>query len=118
MEIVIRASIIFFFLLLLTRGLKKRTLADIAPFEMLLLVTLGTGVGSGIVWDSVDRDEYDECLIKARMVQASSVNVQRSALRIPSYVTGETLAVGGGAKLGGMISVEDDEELGTLLVKE
>ena len=47
------------------------------------------GVGSGIVWDSVDRDEYDECLIKARMVQASSVNVQRSALRIPSYVTGE-----------------------------
>ena len=47
------------------------------------------GVGSGIVWDSVDRDEYDECLIKARMVQASSVNVQHSALRIPSYVTGE-----------------------------
>ncbi|MDR2856348.1 MAG: SDR family oxidoreductase [Novosphingobium sp.] len=35
-----------------------------------------------------------------------------------SYVTGETLAVGGGAKMGGMISVEDDETLGTLLVKE
>jgi NAD(P)-dependent dehydrogenase (short-subunit alcohol dehydrogenase family) len=32
-----------------------------------------------------------------------------------SYVTGETLAVGGGAKIGGMISVEDDEELETLL---
>jgi NAD(P)-dependent dehydrogenase (short-subunit alcohol dehydrogenase family) len=32
-----------------------------------------------------------------------------------SYVTGETLAVGGGAKIGGMISVEDDEELGSLL---
>jgi NAD(P)-dependent dehydrogenase (short-subunit alcohol dehydrogenase family) len=35
-----------------------------------------------------------------------------------SYITGETLAVGGGAKIGGMISVEDDETLGTLLVKE
>ena len=35
-----------------------------------------------------------------------------------SYITGETLAVGGGAKLGGMINVEDDEELGTLLEKE
>lgn len=34
-----------------------------------------------------------------------------------SYVTGETLAVGGGAKIGGMINVEDDEELGTLLEK-
>jgi NAD(P)-dependent dehydrogenase (short-subunit alcohol dehydrogenase family) len=32
-----------------------------------------------------------------------------------SYITGETLAVGGGAKIGGMISVEDDEELDTLL---
>lgn len=35
-----------------------------------------------------------------------------------SYVTGETVAVSGGSKIGGMISVEDDEELGTLLVKE
>ena len=35
-----------------------------------------------------------------------------------SYITGETLAVGGGAKIGGMINVEEDEELGTLLTKE
>lgn len=26
------------------------------------------GVGSGVVWDSVDRDEYDECLLKARVL--------------------------------------------------
>lgn len=26
------------------------------------------GVGSGIVWDSVDRDEYDECLVKASIL--------------------------------------------------
>lgn len=26
------------------------------------------GVGSGVVWDSVDRDEYDECVLKARML--------------------------------------------------
>lgn len=32
-----------------------------------------------------------------------------------AYITGETLAVGGGAKIGGMINVEEDEELGTLL---
>jgi para-aminobenzoate synthetase/4-amino-4-deoxychorismate lyase len=29
------------------------------------------GVGSGIVWDSVDRDEYDECVLKAAMVSES-----------------------------------------------
>ena len=26
------------------------------------------GVGSGIVWDSIDRDEYDECLLKASIL--------------------------------------------------
>ncbi len=35
-----------------------------------------------------------------------------------SYITGETMAIVGGSKIGGMISVEDDETLGTLLVKE
>jgi NAD(P)-dependent dehydrogenase (short-subunit alcohol dehydrogenase family) len=34
-----------------------------------------------------------------------------------SYITGETLAVSGGMPLGGMISVDDDEELATLLEK-
>jgi uncharacterized membrane protein YcaP (DUF421 family) len=47
-EIVVRASLTFFFLLLLTRGMKKRTLGDMAPFEMLLLVTVGDIVQQGI----------------------------------------------------------------------
>src|SRR3546814_7845170 len=41
MEIVVRATIIFVFLLILTRGRKRRTLADMAPFEMILLVVVG-----------------------------------------------------------------------------
>ena len=48
MEIVARSSIIFLVLLLLTRGMKRRTLADMAPFELLLLVTLGDIVQQGI----------------------------------------------------------------------
>jgi para-aminobenzoate synthetase/4-amino-4-deoxychorismate lyase len=30
------------------------------------------GVGSGVVWDSVDRDEYEECLLKARVLGSAS----------------------------------------------
>lgn len=48
MEVFLRATVIFFFLLLLTRGMKKRTLADMAPFEMLLLVVLGDIVQQGV----------------------------------------------------------------------
>jgi uncharacterized membrane protein YcaP (DUF421 family) len=48
MEIIARASVIFLFLLLLTRGLKRRALAELTPFELLLLVTLGDIVQQGI----------------------------------------------------------------------
>jgi uncharacterized membrane protein YcaP (DUF421 family) len=48
MEIILRASVIFVVMLLLTRGLKRRALADLTPFELLLLVTLGDIVQQGI----------------------------------------------------------------------
>ena len=43
------------------------------------------GVGSGIVWDSVDRDEYEECLLKARVIGSVGVAATPSA----SYVVAE-----------------------------
>jgi uncharacterized membrane protein YcaP (DUF421 family) len=48
MEIVLRASITFAFLFVLTRGLRRRALADLAPFELILLVTVGDMVQQGI----------------------------------------------------------------------
>ena len=42
------------------------------------------GVGSGIVWDSVDRDEYEECLLKARVIGSVGPDARRS----PSYALG------------------------------
>ncbi len=48
MEIILRSTVVFGFLFLLTRGMKRRTLADLAPFELLLLVTLGDIVQQGV----------------------------------------------------------------------
>ena len=53
MEIVARASITFLFLFLLTRGLSKRSLGDLSPFEMLLLVTLGDIVQQGVTQEDM-----------------------------------------------------------------
>ena len=53
MEIVARASITFLVLFLLTRGLSKRSLGDLSPFEMLLLVTLGDIVQQGITQEDM-----------------------------------------------------------------
>ena len=48
MEIVIRAGVAFVVLLAVTRGLPRRTVTDLAPFELLLLVVLGDIVQQGI----------------------------------------------------------------------
>jgi len=52
-EIVLRASFVFLGLLLLTRGMRKRTLGDLSPFEMLLLVTIGD-----LVQQAVTQEDY------------------------------------------------------------
>lgn len=46
--------------------------------------TASFGTGSGVVWDSVDRDEYDECLLKARVIGTVGVQAERP----PSYAVG------------------------------
>jgi uncharacterized membrane protein YcaP (DUF421 family) len=53
MEIVARASIVFLFLFLMTRGLRKRSMADMSVFEMLMLVTLGDIVQQGITQEDM-----------------------------------------------------------------
>ena len=48
MEIVVRASVMFLLIWALTRGLRRRALADMSPFEMILLVVIGDIVQQGI----------------------------------------------------------------------
>ena len=48
MEIVARATIVFFFMFVLMRGMKRRTISDLSPLEMILMVVLGDIVQSGV----------------------------------------------------------------------
>jgi uncharacterized membrane protein YcaP (DUF421 family) len=48
MEIVLRGTFMFAFVFLLTRGMKKRTLGDLAPFELLFLIVVGDLVQTGV----------------------------------------------------------------------
>lgn len=51
MEVVLRATFIFFFVWLLMRILGKRTLAQLSPFELVLLIMLGDLVQGGVTQD-------------------------------------------------------------------
>lgn len=48
MEIVLRATVAFFFVFLLLRGMKRKTLGDLSPLELILLVVLGDLVQTGV----------------------------------------------------------------------
>jgi uncharacterized membrane protein YcaP (DUF421 family) len=50
-EIVIRVSIIFFFVWAITRALGKRELAEMTAFELVLLITIGDLVQQGATQD-------------------------------------------------------------------
>lgn len=76
MEIAVRTTVMFGFLLLLTRGLRRRTLADMAPFEMLLLVVLGDIVQQGVTQEDMS--------VTGGVIAVSTVAFWISAL---SYLT-------------------------------
>ena len=48
MDLVIRASVVFFFIFLVTRVVGRRQLSDLEPFDFILLVVLGDLVQQGI----------------------------------------------------------------------
>ncbi len=48
MDIVIRAAIVFFLILLLTRVVGKRELSSMEPFDLILLVVIGDLVQQGV----------------------------------------------------------------------
>ena len=53
MEIVVRATAIFFFLWMLTRALGKRELAEMTAFELLLLMVVGDLIQQGVTQEDM-----------------------------------------------------------------
>ncbi len=51
MELVLRATAIYFFLWVVTKAMGKRELAEMSPFEMILLVTMGDLIQQGATQD-------------------------------------------------------------------
>jgi uncharacterized membrane protein YcaP (DUF421 family) len=48
MEIVIRATVTYFFLWIVVRGVGKRELAEMSPFDLILLVAIGDLIQQGV----------------------------------------------------------------------
>src|SRR4051794_41066044 len=51
MELIARATAVYFFIWLITRGIGKRQLSELSAFQLILLVTIGDLVQQGVTQD-------------------------------------------------------------------
>jgi len=51
MDLVVRAIVVFFFVLILTRVIGRRELSQLAPFDLILLIILGDALQQGLTQD-------------------------------------------------------------------
>jgi len=53
MELFVRATVVYWFLWLMVRGTGKRSLAELTPLDMLLIVVLGDVVQQGVTQEDM-----------------------------------------------------------------
>ena len=80
MDLVIRAVVIFFFILLITRVAGRRELSSLQPFDLILLVVLGDLVQQGITQSD---ESVTGTLIVISTIALLSVGVSWFTLRFP-----------------------------------
>ncbi len=80
MDIVIRACVIFVFLLVLTRIIGRRELSTLAPFDLILLIIVGDAVQQGLT-----QDDYSMtgAIIAVGTIAVLQVVVSFTSFRIP-----------------------------------
>jgi uncharacterized membrane protein YcaP (DUF421 family) len=81
MDIVLRAAVLFFFLLVLMRVIGRRELSSLQPFDLILIIVLGDAVQQGLT-----QDDYSltGALLAVGTIAALQVGVSWIGFRFPS----------------------------------
>jgi uncharacterized membrane protein YcaP (DUF421 family) len=93
MDIVLRATFAFFFVLLVTRIVGRRELASLQPFDLILLVMIGDLVQQGVTQNDFS---VTGLVLAAGTIAALTVFVSYSSFRFPRLrpvLDGEPLIV-------------------------
>jgi uncharacterized membrane protein YcaP (DUF421 family) len=80
MDLVIRAAVVFFFILFITRVVGRRQLSELEPFDLILLVVLGDLVQQGITQSD---NSVTGTLIVISTIALLSVAVSWVSFRFP-----------------------------------
>src|ERR1043165_8738949 len=107
MDLVLRAIVVFAFVLLLTRVIGKRELSSLQPFDLILLIVLGDALQQGLT-----QDDYS---LTGAVLVVGTIAVLQVAVSWISYRFPRTRAVLEGEPL---IIVQDGEVIDRNLKRE
>lgn len=88
MEIVIRATVIYWFLWMIVRGTGKRSLSELTPLEMVLIVVLGDLVQQGVTQEDMSVTGAVVAVSVFVLWTLVSDAVSRRSKKVSSFISG------------------------------
>ena len=107
MDIVVRAIVVFVFLMVLTRIIGRRELSSLQPFDLILLIVLGDAVQQGLT-----QDDYS---LTGALLAVGTIALCQVAVSFVSYKFPRTRRVIEGTPI---IVIEDGEPIEPNLKRE
>jgi uncharacterized membrane protein YcaP (DUF421 family) len=91
MDLVIRAAVVFFLILLITRVVGRRELATMEPFDVVLLVVLGDLVQQGVTQDDYSLTGAALVILTITLLTVATSLVSFKVPRLRPVLEGEPL---------------------------
>jgi hypothetical protein len=88
-ELVARTSVLYLLAILLVRFLGKRELAQLAPYEFVVLIAMGSALGDPMFYPDVPVLPPLAVLVTIVLMERAVSRVSRSNMRVESFIEGQ-----------------------------
>ena len=93
MDLVIRATVVFFFIFLVCRIAGKRELGSLEPFDLILLIVVGDAIQQGLTQDDYSVTGAVIVVVTILMLQVATSYVSFRSSRARTVLEGEPIII-------------------------
>ena len=93
MDLVLRAVVLYFLILLVTRVIGRRELSSLAPFDLILLIVVGDAIQQGLTQDDYSVTGAVIVVVTILMLQIATSYVSFRSSRARTVLEGEPIII-------------------------
>jgi uncharacterized membrane protein YcaP (DUF421 family) len=93
MDLVLRAVVLYFLILLVTRVIGRRELSSLAPFDLILLIVVGDAIQQGLTQDDYSVTGAVIVVVTILMLQVATSYVSFRSSRARTVLEGEPIII-------------------------